>query len=259
MLFSKDDKRYLYEHPPLIEVICQLRFPTILSIGTTEPVEFQDVIRGQYPRYAAQTERVQPKGQNANAPQSVINYNFVSSDGKWKVNLTNSFIALSTRGYTQWEDFAQRLDFVLAGFIQVYEPPFFERIGLRYINAISRHDLDLEGYLWADLIEDAYLGILGQPDINEATVSKCSLDVEMPLEDGCRMKLHSGPGILKTAGQQAGPAEVRFILDGDFSASGNQNPDQIPERLGALHDWASRMFQGAVSERLHEAMGPTPL
>ena len=36
MLFSNND-RYTYSSSPLIETICQLRFPTILSIGSTVP------------------------------------------------------------------------------------------------------------------------------------------------------------------------------------------------------------------------------
>lgn len=260
MLFSQSDRRFFYSRPPLVEVICQLRFPTILSIGSQEPAAFQDLIRGEYPWYAAQTERLAPKVEGGTVQQQppVINYNFVSQDGKWKVNLTNSFIALSTRGYSQWEDFAQRLDVVLAGFISTYQPSFFERIGLRYINAVSRRALDLEGYLWDDLIQSAYLGILEEPDVDETRVTKCSLDVEMPLEDDCRMKLHAGPGLLKNV-KQPGAGEARFILDGDFSAAGNLPADQIPSRMEALHGWAWRTFQGAITDRLHDAMGPTPL
>ena len=51
---------------------------------------------------------------------AVVNHSFVSADGLWKINLTKDFIALSTLRYTQWEDFALRLDKHLAQFIQVY-------------------------------------------------------------------------------------------------------------------------------------------
>ena len=79
-------------------------------------------------------------------PQKPItNYNFISEDGRWKLNLTQGFIALSTLSYTRWEDFATRLDRPLAQFIQLYQPAFFERIGLRYVNAVSRQRLGLEG------------------------------------------------------------------------------------------------------------------
>ena len=44
MLFS-DRPRTHYEKAPLHEVICQLRFPTILSINSKEPADFQELIR----------------------------------------------------------------------------------------------------------------------------------------------------------------------------------------------------------------------
>ena len=51
MLYS-DHPRVHYDKPQLAEVICQLRFPAILSIGSREPVDFQEAVRGMFPRYA---------------------------------------------------------------------------------------------------------------------------------------------------------------------------------------------------------------
>ena len=125
MLFAPYE-RYQYARAPLVEVICQLRFPTILSIGAKEPAEFQEAIRKDFPQYAARQEQLPPKvvkKGNATAlePQKPItNYNFISEDGRWKLNLTQGFIALSTLSYTRWEDFATRLDRPLAQFIQLY-------------------------------------------------------------------------------------------------------------------------------------------
>lgn len=55
MLFGHYD-RYQYAKSPLVEVICQLRFPTILSIGSQEPAAFQEAIRREFPRYAVRQE-----------------------------------------------------------------------------------------------------------------------------------------------------------------------------------------------------------
>ena len=198
MLFAEYD-RCQYARSPLVEVICQLRFPTILNIGAKDPAEFQEAVRHDFPRYMARQEQLPPKVKPGPTPAlepqaPITNYNFVSADGKWKLNLTSSFIALSTLRYQRWEDFAARLDKPLAQFIQIYQPAFFERIGLRYVNAFSRRALGLEELLWDDLIREPYLGILGEPDVEEADVSKCAVDVESALAGGYRMKLHAGPG-----------------------------------------------------------------
>jgi uncharacterized protein (TIGR04255 family) len=67
----------------------------------------------------------------------VANYNFISADGFWKLNLTENFIALSTLHYAGWETFARQLDKPLAEFISIYKPAYFERVGLRYVNIFS--------------------------------------------------------------------------------------------------------------------------
>lgn len=56
MLYS-DHARVHYDKPQLAEVICQLRFPAILSIGSREPVDFQEAVRGMFPRYAVKQEQ----------------------------------------------------------------------------------------------------------------------------------------------------------------------------------------------------------
>lgn len=262
MLFSEYE-RYTYARSPLVEVICQLRFPAILSIGAKEPVEFQEAIRKDFPRYLARQEQPAPKvvglgGPNPKVEQqdAITNYNFISSDGAWKLNLTSNFIALSTLRYQRWEDFAHQFDKPLAEFIQIYQPAFFERIGLRYVNAISRKALGLEEFLWDDLIQGPYLGVLGEPDVEEQDVHKCALEVESELAGDCRMKLHAGPGLL--GGGKTDP-EIKFILDGDFSAVGNLTADQVPGRLDDLHRYAVRIFHGAITPELHNAMGPIPV
>ena len=49
-MISSDNRHYRYAKGQLIEVICQLRFPTILSIDTREPADFQETVRAAFPR-----------------------------------------------------------------------------------------------------------------------------------------------------------------------------------------------------------------
>ena len=155
MLYS-DHPRVHYDKAQLAEVICQFRFPAILAIGAREPVDFQDAIRGMFPRYAAKQETPAPKLTGLGTPAAkletqkpIINYNFISADNRWKLNLTNTFISLSTVAYPGWEEFGQHFDRPLAEFIRLYKPSYFERIGLRYVNIFSRKALDLEGEPWS--------------------------------------------------------------------------------------------------------------
>lgn len=255
-----DCERVRYAKPQLLEVICQLRFPTILSISAKEPAEFQELIRKDFPRYSRNVEKLPPKvlGQPGNMKleeqPNVINYQFLSGDGKWKVNLTNGFIALATPAYTCWEDFAAKLDEVLAQFIKVYQPAFFERIGLRYINAISRKALGLEGTPFSDLIEPGWLGLLAEEDVQEQQVLRVLQEAEMNLPGGCRLKLHCGPGKVKRNNVEEN--EIRFILDNDIFMLGKVEMQHSAAALTTVHTHADRAFRGAITRELHDAMEP---
>jgi uncharacterized protein (TIGR04255 family) len=258
-MFS-NEAHCIYKKHQLGDVICQLRFPEILSIGASAPVAFQEAIRDEYPQYAAKTETPAPKltgtpGQFhiENQPQTV-NYHFVSEDGCWRVNLTNKFISLATTSYTSWEDFALRLDKPLAAFIKIYKPAYFERIGLRYLNFISRRELGLENTPFSDLISSIYLGPLADEEINEAASTRCSIDTELQLRGGCRVNLHAGPGIVKRNGQP--DQEVRFIFDQDLFLPGKVPINLTTGALQTLHTQAFSIFRGAITETLHEALEP---
>ena len=54
-MFSNEE-RMIYAKRQLVEVICQLRFPEILSIDASEPAAFQDRIRREYPQYEKKIE-----------------------------------------------------------------------------------------------------------------------------------------------------------------------------------------------------------
>lgn len=258
-----ETERVQYRKPQLLEVICQLRFPAILSISAREPAEFQDLIRGSYPQYTRNLEKLPPKmvGQPGNMKleqqPDVVNYQFLSADGRWKVNMTNTFIALATPAYTVWEDFAQRLDEVLASFIKVYKPAYFERIGLRYINAFSRKALELEDTPFSELIEPGYLGLMGDEDVNERAFARITQEAELSLPGGCKLKLHCGPGMVKRNNVE--DKEVRFILDNDVFMSGKVEMKHSAGALNTVHTHADRAFRGAITDTLHQAMGPQPL
>ena len=258
-MFSHES-RCIYRNHQLVDVICQLRFPEILTIGTTVPDQFQEAIRAEFPQYSKRREIPAPKLPGlpvkpaAENQEPIINHQFVSADGIWRVNLTSRFISLCCSKYTCWEDFARKLDKPLAAFIQIYKPAYFERTGLRYVNFISRKALDLTGVPFRELIAPCYLGPLGEEDVNEAGCSRCSLDAELSIRGGCRVKIHAGPGIIQRNGKM--DKEVKFIFDQDLFM-----PGQIPVNLSAgalqtLHSQAYSIFRGAITEKLHDALEP---
>ena len=258
-MFSQEN-RCLYRSNQLGDVICQLRFPEILSIGANLPVAFQDAIRDEYPQYSARKESPAPKitGTPGNLSlenqPATINYQFTSSDGAWRVNLTSRFISLACSRYTCWEDFAGKLDKPLAAFIKIYKPAYFERVGLRYLNFFSRKALELEGSPFSQLISPCYLGPLAEEDVNEASSTSCKVETELNIRGGCRVKIHAGPGLVKRGGQQDN--EIKFIFDQDLYMPGKVPVNLSAGALQTLHGQAWSIFRGAITDTLHDAMEP---
>ena len=261
MLFS-DRPREHYPNSQLREVICQLRFPTILTINNVEPADFQEMIREDFPQYARKSEAPAPKISGFGTPNArlepqtpITNYHFVSADGMWKLNLTRDFISLATLKYSGWEEFARHLDRPLAAFIQLYKPAFFQRVGLRYINTFSRQRLGLENTPFSNLFTPAYLGVLTEPDMQEDYVLNGSCDFLLKLDNSCNAKIHAGPAHLKSATPQAPQdPELKFIFDMDLSMSGNLPCTLAAAGLETLHGHSTRIFEGAITDTLRNAL-----
>ena len=159
--------------------------------------------------------------------------------------------------YPGWEEFGKHFDLPLAQFIRLYQPSFFERIGLRYMNIFSRKALDLEEEPWRDLISSPYLGILAEEDVDERSARKCSVDVELSLNSTCHAKLHAGPGMVKRSIPNVPQdPEVKFIFDMDLFMAGQLDPRMAATSLETLHGHSTALFQGAITDRLHTALEP---
>lgn len=258
-MFSQES-RCIYEKNQLIEVICQLRFPDILKIEAQEPYAFQDAIRGEYPQYAKKVEQLPPQQAGGKlTPQGTVNnYQFISAEGQWKISLTKGFIALSTYGYTRWEEFAQRLDRILAAFIETYHPSWFTRVGLRYVNAFRRAPLGLEDCLWKELITPGFLGLMGDEDAQEQAFMKNELTATVQMPGGAKANVKSGPGLMRKVNNRTHETteERVFMLDLDLYMDSKIELNHTAPALNIVHDNAGSLFRAAITDTLADAMEP---
>src|SRR5262245_23176110 len=108
--------RVVYAKSPLVEVICQVRFPTILKIDTEAPAVFQDQVRALFPYYELRLqENVLPSELRERLPKAVVElftsgtrskvHDFVSEDRQWQLSLAQDFLALPTSAYSRWNEF----------------------------------------------------------------------------------------------------------------------------------------------------------
>lgn len=265
MLFP-EAQRVIYKKNPLDQVICQVRFPSILKIDTEIPAEFQDRIRSEFPNFSETSELKleiprSAKGQEiplellrgAQQSLSTKNYEFISEDNLWKINLTRTFLALTSNKYERWEKFKDKLPTPLNALVEIYAPIHFSRLGLRYIDVIRRSSLGLSDTSWSDLLQPYILGILDSP-----TISKHVQYFENRYE--IRLSEQKDSVTLNTKFvTHVNDGEVCYMIDVDFYNTGKVPIGSAIEKLDYFNKHASRLLRWCITDRLHQAMEPQAL
>lgn len=143
------------ESAPLDRVICQVRFPPIMSIGLEEFVAgFQEAIRPDYPlmsqfglarfqmifQAAPGGAEMVPPGASQ-LPPPMRGYRFDTADHLWRLFLTPEFLALETSKYDDRDGFMTRLGKAFHALGAHIGPAHTTRLGVRYIDRIGGEPL----------------------------------------------------------------------------------------------------------------------
>jgi len=259
--------RVIYNKKPLITVVCQLRFPRILIINEKQPADFQELIRDKYPLFQSAIEHQQQIQMEIGAkevsptPRVLLsepanNYKFSTIDEKWHVNLTSTFLSLSTSNYNSWEDFLGCLKAPLSALLEVYHPPFYERVGLRYVNAFTRSALNFDNMDWDELIQPFVLGFMSNPDIKSDVRNQHS-SVELDIGNGAMAQINTAKGYISDtdSGLPVFSGEESFIVDSDMYML-RKNTNELDVSLTYLHEYSTKLIRSIITEKLHEAMAP---
>lgn len=264
MLFPETE-RVLFDINPLIEVLCQLRFPTILEISAGEPVDFQNKIRGSYPIYEREEAMPLPKEVpeelstlmtrlRPTRPTESIIHRFLTEDSERFISINSEFLALTERDYHRWEGFHRELQDVQLKLAETYKPAFYSRIGLRYQNVIDRKAINLEHEPWSSLINPSLIGLLGADDVRDG-VAEIATAVSMTVDEipGAFVKLRHGLVKHKKEGHEA------YRIDSDFFVEGRKENEDVGPILACFNRLAGDLFRWAASERLTAALKPVAI
>ena len=143
MPFQFPDKPEIHlANPPLVEVVCQIRFPLILRMAQESPVEFQERIRDDFPELSLEQNlrfRAPQVGQSGGPPADAepTVYRFTAVDERAILSLAPNFFAVTMTSYSHWENFKGLILSSYHHVREVYNPAHFTRIGLRYINRLT--------------------------------------------------------------------------------------------------------------------------
>jgi len=266
-----DTGRVIFKRNPLIEVVCQLRFPPILRIEAEVPADFQECIRKEFPNYSKSPSiKVEgPSNLPEDVPSDLIrqfdaiklsaqssayrNHEFSSEDGSWKLTLARTFIALTTTKYERWERFSEKLERPLEALLKIYEPAYFTRVGLRYIDIICRSELNLKDVAWSELLRPFILGLISTTELGDS-IRDYQGSYEINLDDQ-----ESVVRLVTKLVNKADNGEECFVIDSDLFVMKKIELRDAVERLRFFNIRASRLIQWCMTERLFKALEPQKL
>jgi uncharacterized protein (TIGR04255 family) len=251
-------ERVIYKRNPLVEVVCQLRFPPILKISHQEPVEFQDEIRLQYPLFETTQSQVPAEilkvVQQFGLPlQSDLAHSFKSEDQKWHLSITKDFIALTTSSYERYEQFKQRLKEAVEIFERIYKPSFYTRVGLRYQDLIIRSKLGIEDKSWSDLIAKHIASELHEPELS-SSIQAVTKALILKTANG---QINFNHGLVTVKEREKNNDEVAYLFDADFYTEQKiEGNGDVWNVLDQFNKYARNLFRWSITDTLHNAMQP---
>ncbi len=266
-LSSFDNSRRVYENPPLVMTICQVRFARVLSISDEAFVApFQNEIRRRFPLVDRPVEFEVSLDMRPADPRSPVaqshqtrSWRFSDVNGTWAVVLTQEFIALETRQYSTFDGFLERLSFVLNALVKHIVPDLGLRIGLRYIDEIRMLDEDPRLAIRPEL-----LGAMAQNELfSHAVRSVQEIALQYPDHEGITLRhgYFSSGTTVQVQPPDPIPTEPFYLLDTDVyrefvPPEGLQmDVSSICQHVAEYHQAVYRMFRWALTEKYIGSLG----
>lgn len=130
----------VFDHAPLLSVLCQVKFSPVLSLLTQAGVTgFQAGLRDRYPKLlpVERSANVMLGAEGVGVQTAPPVWRLTDDAEKWTVGLAVDFVSLETPAYTHIEDFLERFSEILSVLRSTIRPSESVRIGLRKVNAIN--------------------------------------------------------------------------------------------------------------------------
>lgn len=252
-----DTPRVIYNLNPLEAVICQLRFPAIVILEKEPPAQFQDRVRREYPKFKESLtvpnlpEGVPPELLKliSAAPRAKL-YELSSEDDVWHIGIhRESFSFTCHQGYERWEQFKNRLEHLLALFVDEYQPSYYSRIGLRYRNVIDRAKFSLDETPFSELLQTPIAAELSSEVGEHVANNQHQFVVDLGQEDVVRVQ----HGLAQRQGEED---KDLYLIDSDFFTNAKVGISDAIRRLDRFHSHSGNLFRWCIKPKLDRAMEP---
>lgn len=223
------------------QAVCELRFPTLFELEAARPpLNFSQALRKEYPTYEPLSDLNLSGASVAQAHAHL----FKSKRSHWAVTLRASAITLETSHYTSFDEFEDRLTFILKAAEKIIDSDFFTRVGLRYINGVPFNNEDIRKWINPVLVEVLGSGIYGDVQEHSQRVSGTTLLGGYMFQHGLRIEKQT--------------MQPEYVLDFDFFREDVTVAETI-EVVRNLHEQEFSMFSWALGEQAKAHLGPSTL
>lgn len=240
---------------PLALVLAQVRHPALVVLSGSKAEETvgklaQD-LANDYPIMDQVREKeilITTDGVSEGQGSSTI-WRLRSADERWRVSVSQQFLALDTSKYVSRNDFCARFDRLVSAYAKLVKPPYLERSGMRYVNRIdSEQDL-------SSLVDLVRPEVLGPSAIKCPPGTKLvhALTQMMAQSDGFGLKAQWGnlpPGAMLDPTLEA-TDQPSWILDIDSFSPQKSSFDEliVGAQIRELAERAYRFFRWAVTDQ----------
>lgn len=241
-------KRVAFDRNPIVEVICQVRFPQLLEVDSPATAIFLAKLESEFPRNVV----VQVPHFTGAPPDIQVHqrseYQLRDESSTRRVTLSNNSLSLQVQVYERWEDFSSLWNTVYLAFISTYQVSSLTRVGLRYQDIIARSELSLTDVPWSELLS----AIVAPLALSET--SWLGFEAKY-LKDLGSHRLANLRSCLLT---DAETNEQVFLIDGDVYTEAPSNPDaaMLTGLLNEFNVEAGNLFRWCLLPRLQAALGP---
>jgi uncharacterized protein (TIGR04255 family) len=240
----------LLRNAPLFLVACQMQYPTILGFSEASVASIQKDLEDDFPEVGQQVlQQVEfgPTGINVTGEAQRI-FRFETTTKDWAVSVGPTAVALETRAYAGFRDFAPRWHAVISACVEALSISRQNRIGLRYINHLDAAE-DARREDLARLVHEDLLGPIGAQSATER-VFKSWQELRFH-QDGGDLTLQHGYA-------ERPPNGWAYVLDFDHYDDEGQ-PVDLAAQVRVLGDFNHRvydLFKWAINDKQFASFDP---
>ena len=250
-----DRSRVLYEANPLVDVICHFEFPRLLAIDNELPVDFQKALVSRYPLLETRTVSARAESEPAEETGGRrLIYEFSSADKENVILLGSDFLGVRAFKYERWEFFREAVETAIRTLLSTYTLSVFTGITLNYVNVVNKEALGMKDVPWRDLIRPSLVGTMSESEVPDDSVEEMHTSCILPIDDGF-LRIRSA--LVETSDEKT----TCFLIDNEyiFDESVDADESKVLPIVRRFNLESGRVFRWCITERLHQALRPTPI